>query len=114
MLTVGCGRNDNVSRLYAPDHDGGEILDITSAQPFVHAVPCAGLAVRGVAVAGGSVAVTITNLTPACPYAVERSREMASGWSNAAAFTATALSTNWTETLATDRAFYRIRGHPQP
>ena len=34
-LDAGTGRNDGVRRLYAPDYEGGRILEITSDDPFI-------------------------------------------------------------------------------
>lgn len=111
-LAAGDGHNDGVARLYAPNYAGGCILEITSTNPFVYPVPRSDLSLAGVGRANGNPVLTITNLTAACDYTVESLPDFPGNWSNVAVFTASAALTNWVDTRAPGRAFYRAAGRP--
>lgn len=111
-LAAGNGRNDGVARLYTPDYAGGRLLEITSTNAFLYAVPRTDLAIVGLAVTNGTVVLVITNLTATCDYAVERALDLLQGWSTDQVFTAVAPVTNWGETNGLDRAFYHVLGQP--
>ena len=111
-LAAGDGHNDGVARLYAPNYAGGCVLEITSTNPFVYPVPRSDLSLAGVGRTNSTPALAITNLTPACEYTVERLPDLPGRWSNAASFTANAVSTNWVDTRASGQAFYRAVGRP--
>ena len=114
MVDAGNGRNDGVARLYAPNYAGGEMLEITSADPFLYAVPDEGLRLDGLSAGSGAVAVSITNLTARCEYRLRRASEPAAAWQQVGAFTAAGPSTNWSDARTNGASFYQVIGQPEP
>ena len=114
MIDAGNGRNDGVARLYAPDYAGGEMLEITSAQPLVYATPRTDLVIADITTAGDMMSLLVSNLTERCEYRVEVAPAIGPSWSNAASFVASTPWVTWFGPLAQDGVFYRIVGFPQP
>jgi len=114
MIDAGNGRNDGVARLYAPNYAGGEMLEITSSEPFIYATPNSGLRLNGLTVGSSYVSVSISNLTTRCEYQVQRAPDPTMSWRQVGAFTATGTSTNWLDVPTNGAAFYHVIGKPQP
>ena len=113
MLDAGNGRNDGVARLYAPDYAGGEMLEITSTDPFVYATPRNDLVIADITPTDTGTVLLFSNLTAHCEYRVETTPNLGQSWSNTASFAALASSATWTNSLETPRRFYRAVGSPQ-
>ncbi len=113
MFDAGNGRNDGVARLYAPNYAGGEMLEITSADPYVYASPDSSLLLTGLSVGPSAVVPSISNLTARCEYRVQRASDPSAKGPLIGAFTASGTSTNWLDLPTGDPAFYRVIGQPQ-
>ena len=112
MMTAGNGRNDGVARLYAPNYAGGEMLEITSTDPFLYANPREDLTITGITSMDQRIVLSFSNLTAHCDYRVEATVALGQPWSNTASFAASAGWATWTNGLESSQKFFRAVGRP--
>ncbi len=96
-LDAGNGRR--VARLYAPDYDGGRILEMTSTEPLVYATLQSDLMIVGREFIAERAALLLSNLTARCEYRVETASDLMETWPNTSSFTASSPVTTWSNTL---------------